>query len=179
MTWWSNLTNLNGRRRMPSVSSHSLSGCEEGVFSPVSQADLLSGCHESPFYVSSLSCSCCSFFILIQMIMLVFGTFWFVLMLSEVSDNHYPIASMSISLGSTVNPLALNYLSKKKLNGIWEVLKNIISTLKICEIFCVAEESRREKVGLLSSCFLYLLLGKGWSTFLLKQTNKQKKVVSV
>lgn len=45
--------------------------------------------------------------------MLVFVTFWLVLMLFEVSKNHYPIPYMGTGLGSTVNPLALNSLAKK------------------------------------------------------------------
>jgi len=53
------------------------------------------------------------FFIVIQMTVPVFGTFWLVLLLFEVSENHYTVASMSTGLGSTVNPLALNSLAKK------------------------------------------------------------------
>lgn len=108
------------------------------------------------------------FFILIQMTMPVFGIFWFGLMLFKVSENHYPVASMSTGSGPTVNPLALNSLAKKKWSGIWEALKIMASTLKR-QIFCVAEESRREKVWLLSFCILCLLLGKGCSAFLLKK----------
>lgn len=53
------------------------------------------------------------FFILMQMTMLVLGTFWLVLGIFEVSENHYLIASTGRELGPNV---ALSSLAKK-----WEV----------------------------------------------------------
>lgn len=94
------------------------------------------------------------FFILIQMTMPVFGTFWFGLMLFKVSENHYPVASMSTGSGPTVNPLALNSLAKKKWSGIWEVLKIMASTLKRqWDILCGwGEQEGKSSAFLLKKC---------------------------
>lgn len=95
------------------------------MVSSVSQVNLFSCCHKSPFTLSSLSSSCSS--LLIERTMLVFGTLCFIMMLFGVVQNHYPIDSMGS--GSSVNPLALNSLAKKKWSAIWEVLKKTANTL--------------------------------------------------
>lgn len=140
---------------MPSLFSCALSGCEEGV-SGISSWFVLWLLWVSFLCVISLLLML-FFFILIQITMPVFGTFWFVLILFDVSENHNPIACMSTGLGSIVNPLTLNSLTKKKWCGIWEVLKNKASTLKgPWDVLwhlrtSEAEESRRNVAGLLFS----------------------------